>query len=60
MANQNNQQNTVEIKSPELEKAVKSIARCNKIVTAITVGLTAAAVGLYVGAALAIKKMANS
>lgn len=58
--NQNTQSNqTIEVEIPNLEKSVKTMARCAKINTAITVGLTAAAVVAYAALGIAIKKMAN-
>ena len=61
MANtQNTQNSTIEIKAPDLEKSTKTIARCAKVTTAITVGLTTAAVAVYAAAIIAIKKMANN
>lgn len=58
--NQNNQQTVIEIKDKALEKSVKTLANCAKVNTAISVGLTAAAVAVYTAAVIAIKKMANN
>ena len=60
MANENNQNTTIiEVHNKDLEKSVKTLARCAKVNTAITVGLTAAAVAMYAALGFAIKKMAN-
>ena len=62
MANNQNTQNTniIEIEAPNLEKSVKTMARCAKVQTTITVGLTVVAVAAYAALGFAIKKIANN